>query len=201
MSAIRRRLPATWRIVAAVAIVGVGVWDASEIPRRHGVPLFIAAVGCGAVLGSWALGGVFVAALGFWLWRGIETGFWSATNPSGDNIGAQFTFSMLVYIAFAAVGVLLGMGLRGVVRLTRLPRLREQLPSGPKTVGESVPMEDGAGERWSAFAQRAWAVRIVLLALVAIVMSGVGGWLVTTVLLVVVLGLLIAVWPRIRHRP
>jgi hypothetical protein len=139
--------------------------------------------------------------LGLWLWRGVETGFWSATNPSGDNIGAEFTFSMLAYIAFAAVGVLLGMGLHGVLRLTRSPRLREQPPSGQATVGASVPMEDSSMERWSASSSQAWVVRIVVLAIVAVVISGVGGWLVATVLLLVMLGLLIAVWPRIRHRP
>jgi hypothetical protein len=200
MGAIGGRLPATWRIVAAVAIVGIGVWDASEVPRKHGVPLFIAAVGCGAMVGSWALGGVFVAALGLWLWRGVETGFWSATNPSGDNIGAEFTFSMLAYIAFAAVGVLLGMGLHGVLRLTRSPR-REQPPSGRETVGESVRMQESPVERWSASSSQAWVVRLVLVAIVAVVISGVGGLLVATVLLLVMLGLLIAVWPRIRHRP
>ncbi|HEX4628312.1 MAG TPA: hypothetical protein VH137_05915, partial [Gemmatimonadales bacterium] len=79
-------------------ILAAGIVASGEVHRHHGVPLFLAAIGCGAVLGGWALGVLVVVGFGLWLSRGVATGFWSASNPSGDNIGAEFTFAVFLYI-------------------------------------------------------------------------------------------------------
>jgi hypothetical protein len=125
MADIRAKLPAAWRIGAAVVILAAGIVASGEVHRHHGVPLFLAAIGCGAVLGPWALGVMVGVGFGFWLSRGVVTGFWSASNPSGDNIGAEFTFAVFLYCAVAAVVILLGMGLRVLaVLIAHPPRWR-----------------------------------------------------------------------------
>jgi hypothetical protein len=54
--------------------------------------------------------------------------------------------------------------------------------------------------QWTPFSRQAWAVRVVLLASAAVVIFDIGAWVVSLLLLVLMLGFLIAVWPGIRRR-
>jgi hypothetical protein len=55
-------------------------------------------------------------------------------------------------------------------------------------------------KQWAPFSRNAWAVRVILLAGAAVVISGVGGWLISALALLVTFVVLRAVWPYVRRR-
>jgi len=125
MAEIRRRLPATWRIVAAGMIVAVGIVATGEVHRKHGVPLFLAAIGCGVILRSWALGVYLALAVGVIVEQAVVGELNFAANGSGDNLGAEWTLGVFIYTSIGAIGILLGIGLGALAALvTRLTLAR-----------------------------------------------------------------------------
>jgi hypothetical protein len=128
MAEIHRRLrpPAAWRIVAGVALVAAGLVASGQVHRHHGVPLFLAVIGCGAVLGWWALRVLLVLAFGFVVEQAITGGFSNLrANGSGDNLGAESGLAVVAFTTVGAIGILLGIALRAVVGLiARLPSRR-----------------------------------------------------------------------------
>jgi hypothetical protein len=121
----KRRLPALWRVLAALVLLAAGIVASTAVHRDHGVPLFLAAIGCGAVLGSWALGVLVVLAFGYWIDRGIALGFFHIDKNSGDNLGAERMLAIAGTATIGVFGILLGMGVARLVRLVvRLPGSR-----------------------------------------------------------------------------
>jgi hypothetical protein len=55
-------------------------------------------------------------------------------------------------------------------------------------------------KQWAPFSRNAWAVRVILLAGAAVVISGVGGWLVSALALLFMLAVLRTVLSYIRRR-
>jgi hypothetical protein len=53
---------------------------------------------------------------------------------------------------------------------------------------------------WAQFSSQAWAVRVLLLASAVVVITGVGGWVVSLLLLVFMAVVARLAWPHIRRR-
>jgi hypothetical protein len=115
---------APWRILVAVVLLAAGIVASTAVHRQHGVPLFLAAIACGAVLGAWALGALVVLAFGYWGERGIAVGFFNSVN--GDNVGAERLADVMVYASLGTIGILMGLALRAVVVLIVQQRRRRR---------------------------------------------------------------------------
>jgi apolipoprotein N-acyltransferase len=55
-------------------------------------------------------------------------------------------------------------------------------------------------DRWGQFSRQTWAVRIVLLASAAVVITGLGGWVVGLLVLVFMAVVVRLAWPHLRRR-
>jgi hypothetical protein len=125
--AIRRKLPPAWRIAAAVAVLAAAAAATSEVPRKHGVPLFLAFIVCGALLRFWALGIWSAVVAGFIVEQAIAGRFyhWSVTG-NGDNLGAEWALGVLVYAGIGAAAIMCGIGLAAVLGVIRSPPRAER---------------------------------------------------------------------------
>jgi hypothetical protein len=122
VAAIQRRLPAPWRVAAAMAILAAGAVVASEVHRKHGVPIFLAAIGCGAVLRSWALG-IWVTLVSAVIIEQAATGRFDHFS-NGDNVGAEWGSTVVLIGVIGAVGIVLGIAFAAAVRLIASRRSR-----------------------------------------------------------------------------
>jgi len=102
--------------------LAAGAVATSEVPRKHGVPLFLAFIGCGVVLRSWALGTWVTVVLGFTVEQAI-TGRFQHFSPSGngDNLAGEWAYAVLLYATIGAVAILLGMALAALIRFIGQP--------------------------------------------------------------------------------
>lgn len=117
VTAIKRKLPVLWRVLAAAAIMAAAIAASGAVHRSHGVPLFVGAVACGAVLGFWALGIWLVLAFGsfgFIIERAI-TG--TLPHANGENAEAIAGLGAALITVAGMLAILLGIALGSLISL------------------------------------------------------------------------------------
>src|SRR5437762_1316166 len=107
MHGFRRRLPALWRVLTAGAIFAVGGVATAEVHRQKGIPLFLAVVACGGLLGGWALGVVGVLWIGGLIYSTIALGV-GQTNSAGDNPWGEAVAFLTLVALYATGGIVAG---------------------------------------------------------------------------------------------
>src|SRR2546429_9570994 len=96
------------RILAGAAIVVAGIAGSQAVDRHHGVPLFVAAVAFGAVVGTWALAVPPTLGIVYGIVYGIVEGY----KTNGDNQAGEVALWLFALTLIGLVAVLLGIALR-----------------------------------------------------------------------------------------
>jgi hypothetical protein len=100
-------------MLVGVALVVAGIAVSSEVHRHHGVPIFVSAIACAAVVGGWALPVPLVLGTGYWIARGVDVGFFNS-SPNGDSVGAERLLGVIVWTVAGTIAVLIGLALRAL---------------------------------------------------------------------------------------
>jgi hypothetical protein len=76
-------------LVVCGVLLTAGILVSIIIDRHRGVPLFLAVIACGVLLGVRALHVPVILGVAVWAEQGIVHGFFNTDASSGDNLGAE----------------------------------------------------------------------------------------------------------------